>query len=169
MTDVDERLAQLSLMSRAFMEHVPHNRALGIECFDLGDHEARMRLPYSPQIVGNPETGVIHGGAITSLLDACCGAAVFMSLERPMPIATLDLRIDYHKPASPSRAVTAHATCYKVTRNIAFVRCVAYHDDPADLIASAAGTFMLATKSGQGSGSRADQQGAANGQRETSS
>jgi acyl-coenzyme A thioesterase PaaI-like protein len=32
-----------------------------------------LRLPYSPQIVGNPETGVIHGGAITTLMDTTCG------------------------------------------------------------------------------------------------
>ncbi|MCA9680444.1 MAG: PaaI family thioesterase [Kofleriaceae bacterium] len=133
---------------RGFAEAVPHNRALGIEIVELGDGRARYRLPYDPRLIGNPETGVLHGGAITALLDACCGSAVFNALPQPQPIATLDLRIDYLRPAVPPHAVVASAHCYKVTRNVAFVRAVAYHDDEADPIAAAAGTFMVATKLG---------------------
>jgi len=92
---------------------------------------------------------VLHGGVITSMMDACCGAAVFQALSEPLPIATLDLRIDYLKPATPREAVYAQAHCYKVTRNVAFVRGVAYHDSEDDPIASAAGTFMLSTSLGR--------------------
>lgn len=148
MSTPEERLDGLRRLSQAFMHHVPHNRALGIEMVELEDGSAKMSLPYSDNIIGNPETGVIHGGAITSLMDACCGAAVFMKLKEPMPIATLDLRIDYLKPATPELAVIAHATCYKRTQNVAFVRCIAYHADPDDPIASAAGAFALSTKVG---------------------
>ncbi len=130
------------------MEYVPHNRALGITMLELDLGSARMSLPYRAELVGNPETGVLHGGAISTLMDACCGAAVFMKLAEPMPIATLDLRIDYLKPATPGLAVVAHAICYKRTRDVAFVRCLAYHDDPDDPIASAAGSFALATRGG---------------------
>jgi uncharacterized protein (TIGR00369 family) len=130
---------------RAFAEAVPHNKALGIEIVELGRAFARYRLPYDLRFVGNPETGVLHGGAITALLDACCGSAVFNALPVPQPIATLDLRIDYLGPAEPGRDVFARADCYKMTRNVGFVRAVAYHDDEAQPIASAAGTFMVAT------------------------
>lgn len=136
-------------LTKAFMSNVPHNVALGIEVFDLEKANAKMRLPYQDKLIGNPETGVIHGGAISSLMDACCGAAVFMNLEDPRPIATLDLRIDYLKPATPKLEVIAHATCFKATRNVAFVRCIAYHTDPEDPIASAAGSFALGTKGGK--------------------
>ena len=115
---------------------------------ELSDGSARMRLPYSADLVGNPDTGVLHGGAITSLMDACCGAAVFMKLIMPVPIATLDLRIDYLRPADPGRDVLAHATCFRLTRNVAFVRGIAYVDDEADPVAAAAGAFMLATSLG---------------------
>ncbi len=141
----------LRRLNRRFMEYVPHNRALGIELVGLEHAEATMRLPYDNKLVGNPETGVLHGGAISSLMDACCGAAVFMALREPTPIATLDLRIDYLKPATPPEHVISRASCYKVTRNVAFVRCIAFHDDDTDPIASGAGTFMLATtQRGQG-------------------
>lgn len=151
MSETDEqkkdRLDRLALINLHFAKKVPHNNALGIEMIDFGDGEAWLRLPYSERIVGNPQTGVIHGGAITAAMDACCGASVFMKLMRPMPIATLDLRIDYLRPAEPQLDVIAHATCYKVTRSIAFVRCIAFHEkDEADLIASAAGSFILRRK-----------------------
>lgn len=134
---------------RGFAESVPHNRALGMRAILLARGECELELPYDPKLVGNPDTGVLHGGAITALLDATSGASVFSALVQWVPIATLDLRIDYLRPAEPPKAVRARATCYKVTKNVAFTRAVAFHDDPADPIASAVGTFMLSTKSGK--------------------
>ena len=147
MDDAEKRERRLAF-NRAFAGSVPHNRALGVEIIDLGADYALFRLPYAEHLVGNPDTGVLHGGVITALLDSCSGAAVFASLARPAPIATLDLRIDYLKPAAAGREVLARATCYKQTRNVAFTRAIAYHDDENDPIASAAGTFMLSTKLG---------------------
>ena len=85
--------------ARAFFDAIPHNRALGIEVVAMGDGAVQLRLPYHEQLVGNPDTGVLHGGAITALLDAACGAAVFAAMPRMQPIATLDLRIDYASSA----------------------------------------------------------------------
>ena len=130
------------------MSVVPHNVALGLKVVEwgpAGTGQATMELPYDEKLIGNPDTGVIHGGAITALLDACCGAAVFAALEEPIAIATLDLRIDYLKPATPSKTVIARANCYKKTSSVAFVRCLAFHDED-DPIAHAAGAFMLRTK-----------------------
>lgn len=135
---------------RAFVDSVPHNRALGIEVVSMEREAAVFRLPYRADLVGNPDTGVLHGGVITTLIDACSGAAVFAVLPRMMPIATLDLRIDYLRPAEPGRDVFVHATCYKLTSNVAFTRAVAYHDDRDQPIAHSVGTFMLATKKGTG-------------------
>lgn len=129
-----------------FNEFIPHNKALGMALLELERGEAKFKLPYDAKLVGNPDTGVLHGGAITALLDACCGGAVLLSLDTLQPIATLDLRIDYLGPAEPNRDVHARADCYKVTRNVAFVRAVAYHDDVQSPIASAAGTFMVGTQ-----------------------
>ena len=132
-----------------FFGLVPHNEALGIEFIDAGDNGATMRLPYAEHLIGNPAIGLLHGGAVTTLMDACCGAAVFIALHSPVPIATLDLRIDYLRPGEVGKELEAHAVCYKVTRNVAFARCTTYHlDAPDDPIASAVGTFMIGTKAG---------------------
>ena len=135
-------------MARAFADNVPHNHALGIVIEAMGDATARFRLPYAAKLVGNPETGVLHGGAITALLDACAGAAVFAALPQLQPIATLDLRIDYLRPAEPGRDVWADATCHHTSKNVAFVRALAFHAEGEAPIATAVGTFMIATKLG---------------------
>jgi uncharacterized protein (TIGR00369 family) len=136
-------------VNRALFDAVPHNRALGIEAVEFAPGIAAARLPWRDDLVGNPDTGVLHGGAITALIDACCGASVFQKLRRPQPIATLDLRIDYLKPAVPRLDVIARAECYRVTRNVAFVRGIAYQDHEDRPIASAAGAFMLGTRRGR--------------------
>ncbi|HEY0483790.1 MAG TPA: PaaI family thioesterase [Kofleriaceae bacterium] len=135
--------------TRAFSRAVPHNHALGIRVISVTATEAVFELPYDPKLVGNPDTGTLHGGAITALLDGCSGAAVFAALTELVPIATLDLRIDYLKPAEPGKSVIARATCYKLTRNVAFTRAQAYQGDPDDVIAHSVGTFMLSTKMGK--------------------
>jgi uncharacterized protein (TIGR00369 family) len=130
-------------LNRAMVHMVPFNAALGLRVDDAAEGAAMLRLPYRDELVGNPETGVLHGGMITSLLDAACGLSVFLKLQRMARIATLDLRIDYLKPATPPRDVRARAECYKTTRQVAFVRALAYHEDVNDPIAAAAGTFII--------------------------
>ncbi len=134
--------------TRSFVDHIPHNRALGMQVVEFRRAEAVFLLPYDEKLVGNPDTGVLHGGAITALLDACSGASVFAALTELTPIATLDLRIDYLRGGDPGRDIRCHASCYRLTRNVAFTRAVAYHDDESDPIATSMGTFMLGTKPG---------------------
>jgi uncharacterized protein (TIGR00369 family) len=138
-----------------FVDAIPHNHALGIKMLDMQRAEAKFVLPYKLELVGNPDTGVLHGGAITALLDACSGAAVFAALTEWKPIATLDLRIDYMRAGEVGRDIVCRAHCYKLARNVAFTRAVAFHDDEADPIATSMGTFMIGTKPGTASVKRA--------------
>jgi uncharacterized protein (TIGR00369 family) len=140
---VDE--AQKYALVAGFAKNVPQNAALGIKVVLIARAEAVFELPYADHLIGNPDTGVIHGGVITTLLDGISGCAVLAGLDKLEPLATLDLRIDYLKPATPNRSVFAKATCYHITKNVAFTRAVAYHDDESDAIAHSVGTFMLGT------------------------
>ncbi len=112
----------------AFSEAVPHNAALGMKILRVEPRRARAELPYREDLIGDPTTGVIHGGAITSLIDATCGCAVLSSLREVTRVATLDLRIDYLKAAQPGRSVFCDAECYRLTPHVAFVRATAHHD-----------------------------------------
>ena len=100
-------------------------------------------LPYRPVFVGDTATGVLHGGVVTAMLDESCGAAVYLALDGTRAIATLDLRIDYQKPATPSQALKAHSVCTRVTRSIAFVRATAYQDSEDTPVATATACFMI--------------------------
>ena len=116
---------------------------------ELPDDPSTMFVRYTSDIVGDPDTGVVHGGVITALLDSASGHAVRDEHAGgdEISIATLDLRIDYMRPAEPGKTIYARADCYKTTRNVAFVRAGAFHDDPDDPIATSVGTFMLGTRS----------------------
>jgi uncharacterized protein (TIGR00369 family) len=105
--------------------------------------EAWSSLPYRPVFVGDTATGVLHGGVVTAMLDESCGMAVQLALDGTRAIATLDLRIDYQKPATPGLDIKAHAVCYRVTRSIAFVRATAYQDSEDDPVATATACFMI--------------------------
>lgn len=105
--------------------------------------EAWSSLPYRPVFVGDTETGVLHGGVVTAMLDESCGMAVQLALDGTRSIATLDLRIDYQKPATPGLDIKAHSVCYRVTRSIAFVRSAAYQESEDDPVATATACFMI--------------------------
>jgi uncharacterized protein (TIGR00369 family) len=105
--------------------------------------EAWSSLPYRPVFVGDIKTGVIHGGVVTAMLDETCGMAVQLALDRTRAIATLDLRIDYQKPATPGIEIKAHSFCYRVTHSIAFVRATAFQESEDDPVATATACFMI--------------------------
>ena len=125
----------------------PHGEALGLTVVEQGVGRAVVTVPYSPELAGDPETGVIHGGVLTTMLDNASGMSVRSAEEMggDTAIATLDLRIDYMRAATPGLPITAEAECYKRTKNIAFVRGTAYQSDKNDPVATSVATFMLRT------------------------
>lgn len=130
-------------LTEKFVHVVPHNRALGMTLEALRPRFATQRLPYQDFLVGDPETGVLHGGVITTLIDSISGLVAMTSQPKIVGVATLDLRIDYLKPATPGRDLFADAHCYKLTPHFAFVRCVAYHDTPEDAVALGMAIFAV--------------------------
>lgn len=126
---------------RRFIGTLNQSRELGMTVTSAQEGRLSLCLPYSDRIIGNPDTGVIHGGAITTLMDTASGSAIICTLDDFELCPTLDLRVDYMRPAEPHKPVYARAETYKVTRNIIFTRCEAYQE-PGETIANCVGTFM---------------------------
>jgi uncharacterized protein (TIGR00369 family) len=131
---------------RGFFEiarKIGHGRAIGLEYRDSGENWAELALPWREELVGVPETGVLASGAIVSLIDTASGTSVWVTLDRFTPIVTVDLRLDYLRPAAKGETIVARCECVKLTRRIAFVRGVAHGGDEARPIALSAATFMI--------------------------
>lgn len=129
-------------MGPTIAEHTPHGKRLGIKFVAVDRGRATMSLPYNPDLIGDVETRVLHGGAVTTLLDQACGLAAIAGFDKPSACATLNLSIDYMRAATPGETIIAQAHCYKATKHVAFLRAVAHEGDEEDPIASAQATFM---------------------------
>ena len=108
---------------------------------------AMISVAYQDALVGDPDSGVIHGGVVTTLLDNACGLAAMTHPDLKGMVATLDLRVDYMRPARPGKTLWAECECYRITRSVAFCRGVAYDEASDDPVATASGAFMITSAS----------------------
>ena len=75
MTDAPNSTEALKI-ARQFMTAIPHAQELGMQITRLEGGHATIPMPYDPRLVGDPATGVLHGGAISVLMDTASGASV---------------------------------------------------------------------------------------------
>lgn len=120
-----------------------HGGALGIGYQAHGPDWAELTLPYDEKLIGDRVSGVIASGPILTLMDMATSVSIWLKVGSFRPQATLDLRVDYLRPATPHKTVIGRGECYRITRSIAFVRGMAHDGDPADPLAHVAGTFMF--------------------------
>lgn len=138
----------MTLAESGTYAEVAHAAAIGMVEDVLPDGTPALRLPYAAHLIGDPDSGVLHGGVITALLDHTAGM-VARPADKPREeaaIATLDLRIDYMGPATPGEDLWASGECYKRTQNIAFVRAWAFHKHRDDPVATCVAAFMMDTR-----------------------
>lgn len=139
-----------------FLDDVPHHRQLGIRYCRHGDNWVELELPFAPHLLADPDYGILASGPICALMDSAVGFAAFVTRKAMEPHATLDLRVDYLRSPRSGATLIGRGECYRMTRQIAFVRGVAHDGDPDDPVAHVAGTFMFTPMDGaQSRGSRA--------------
>ncbi|MEE4155502.1 MAG: PaaI family thioesterase [Erythrobacter sp.] len=119
-----------------------HTGWLGLRYRDHGENWVELELPWREDLLGEPDRPVLASGPIVSLMDMASGMAIWQTRTVFMPIATLDLRVDYQRPARARSSVYGRVECYRTTRSAAFVRGIAHDGDIDDPVAHVAGVFM---------------------------
>lgn len=125
-----------------FMLRHGHSAKLGLQYHDHGADWVALELPWREDLVGEMDRGVLASGPIISMLDMASGLAIWTTQGEFVPIATLDLRVDYQRPARKEAAVIGRVECYRLSRSAAFVRGEAHDGDAADTVATMSGVFM---------------------------
>lgn len=120
-----------------------HGGLIGLRYVDHGADWAELAIDYHETLIGDPESGVLASGPILAMMDMATSLSIWIRQGRFRAQATLDLRVDYLRPATPGKAVIGRGECYRITRNVAFVRGQAHDGDPADPVAHVAGTYMF--------------------------
>lgn len=131
--------------AEAFISGIPYAAASGMKVTDLGQGHASLLLPARGTWTGNAERKTIHTGCLSVLADTACGLAVGAALEELEPFATLDLRMDYLRPAVSDTDLICRAECHRVSRSIAFVRGELFQPGQTEPVATVNATFMRAT------------------------
>lgn len=131
-------------MAQNIIAAIRHCTVLKMEAIAASQGAISILLPYNEELVGNPASGSVHGGALTTLMDSACGFAAIMALDEPQVCPTLDLRIDYMSAGKPGLPMIGRAEAYRVTQNVIFTRGVAYQDESKP-VAHCVATFMRLT------------------------
>lgn len=120
-----------------------HNALIGIVPLSHGEDWVELRLPYNEALVSDADTGILASGPIFTMMDMATSMSIWLKRGFFAPQATLDLRVDYLRPAEPGKDVFGRGECYRLTKSIAFVRGQAHDGDPDRPVAHVAGTYMF--------------------------
>lgn len=133
--------------ANAFLQGIPYARESGMTARDVGVRKghATVDMPARDAWTGDSLTQQLHPGCATVLADTACGLAVGAALDTLVPFATLDLRMDYLRPARAGLGLSCQAHCHRVSRNVAFVRGEIFQPGTDEPVAMVSATFMLGT------------------------
>lgn len=125
------------------MARLGHNAQIGLGYSAHGENWVSLELPWREDLVGDPETGILASGPVFTLMDMAASLSVWITTGAFRPQATLDMRVDYLRPAIPGNTVIGRGECYKLTKSIAFIRGEAHDGDPQRPLAHVAGTYIF--------------------------
>ena len=132
-------------VARRFNEQVPHSKDLGMEVVAVETDQVRMRLAPQPWFLTDDCTEEICSSVLYSLADSAAGLAVFAAARELAPIATLDLRMDYLRPAAIGRALLTTAHCRHLSDEVAFIHCEIFSEGEEQPVATGSASFMRNT------------------------
>lgn len=108
---------------------------------------AQLRQPYAEFLLGDIDRGPMHTSVAMTPVDSPCGAAAFSALGDGASIATLDLRMDYLRPAVAGKDLIADARVDRITKHVVFISTTVWQDSPDEPTAAARVAFMRSANS----------------------
>lgn len=129
---------------RNIMEKViPFHRVLGLELIEMREGYAAIKIPFRQELVGDPRTNRIHGGVISTAMDAAGGAACITTLSgMDDQIATIDIHIDYLQAGRPE-AIIVEGHIIRNGNSIIFTQMTARHQDDDKVLAQARAVYRV--------------------------
>ena len=137
-----------------FEEQIVFNRLLGLKLVDIRADRVSARIDMKPELIGHFVHGRMHGGVISACLDALGGLACLAALgdrhrdEPPLQrmlrfekLGTIDLRIDYLRPAV-SEHFEMHADVLRLGSRVGSTR-MAFHAANGLLLAAGSGAYIV--------------------------
>ena len=126
----------------AMIKRGPYHQWLGLTITEVGDGEITIEVPWRDEFVVNPDGGYIHGGILAALVDLTADWAIATKLGRPYP--TVDMRVDYHRPATRTR-LKAKGRIVRLGSTFTTSEATV-EDEDGKLLASGRGTYFTNTK-----------------------
>ncbi|MFC5500587.1 thioesterase family protein [Caenimonas terrae] len=137
-----------------FDDGIPFNQVLGLKITSLRPDGVTGRIGMKPELVGNFLHNRLHGGVISAGLDSMAGLAVMAAigarhmdeapaqrLQRFTKLGTIDLRVDYLRPAI-GRSFELRAEVMRLGSRVASTRMEFFGAD-GTLLASGAGAYIV--------------------------
>lgn len=129
-------------LRRFFEEEIRFNRFLGMKVEALEPGYARLKVPFFEELVGDPFRPALHGGVLSSLADTAGGIAAFTQVRPGDRLSTVDLRIDYLRPAA-LEDVIAEGRVLRIGNRVAVVDIVVHQGDESRHVATGKGVYNV--------------------------
>ncbi|MDF1629979.1 MAG: PaaI family thioesterase [Alcanivoracaceae bacterium] len=142
-SDTTPKYTRLEICRR-FVTSVRHSMELGIEVTEAEEYRVTAIMPWQARLVGNPDSGILHGGAVFAFLDQVGGLAVATRVYPSFEITpTIDFRLDHLRAPAKGKTVVGVGECYRLTEHVAFIRLTAYEEGQEhDPLATGLATYM---------------------------
>ncbi len=144
----------LEFLKIFFEERIPFNKVLGLRVESLDLDNVCLKIEMREELIGNAAKGILHGGVISSLLDATGGISAVTGIlknmagrpleeieKRLLKVGTIDLRVDYLRPGR-GKYFLATSSVMRTGQKVAVTR-MQVHNDKALLIAVGTGTYIV--------------------------
>jgi uncharacterized protein (TIGR00369 family) len=133
-----------SVLRQMMESFIPFNAFLGVRVRDVGKGFVVMEIPFRDVLVGDPMRPALHGGVLSALADTCGGAAVWVDVEDTRArVSTIDLRIDYLRPARLETLV-AEAKVVRLGNRVGVADVRIYNAPTPDLtVATGKGVYNI--------------------------